>query len=82
MVEELVSIQAARRATLNVANSLVMTAMGALGAGDVEFADTIIITVMRVLDAYEAVTQLGVERKATARPQVANRVHPVRDRDA
>lgn len=78
MVEESGSIQAARRATLNTANSLIMTAMGALDVSDIEFADTIIITVMRVLDAYEAVTQLIPSRSDAADPAPRKPFHPVR----
>lgn len=70
------TIQVARRSTLTVANSLIMAASGAVDAGNVEYADTIVITVMRVLDAYEAVTQLGIEQPHPAPAKPLYRVGP------
>lgn len=68
MPENQTPIDAARRMSLSVADTLIVTAKGAIDAGDIDYADVIVLAVMRVLDGYEAVTQLHSVRELAATP--------------
>lgn len=72
------AIDTARRDSLNVARILITTAIGAIDAGNVEYADATTCAVMRVIDGYEAITQLTEVHGIAREPDKPIPFHPMR----